>query len=130
MPRGHLAPVVDRSFHVGQAVKSREVGQQVIDSVPVDIPHNGIDFAGKEGSNVLAVAAGVVTWVGRESGYGNTVEVSHGDGFVTRYSHNKQNLVAPGDLVRKGEPIALVGSTGRSTALSDGTRWSGRCTDS
>ncbi len=77
--------------------------------------HNGIDFATREGSQVLAVAAGVVTWTGRESGYGNLVEVSHGDGFVTRYSHNKQNLVSPGDLVRKGEPIALVGTTGRST---------------
>jgi murein DD-endopeptidase MepM/ murein hydrolase activator NlpD len=77
--------------------------------------HNGIDFAGKAGSNVLAVAAGVVTWTGRESGYGNMVEISHGDGFVTRYAHNQRNLVAPGDLVRKGEPIALIGSTGRST---------------
>jgi murein DD-endopeptidase MepM/ murein hydrolase activator NlpD len=77
--------------------------------------HNGIDFAGKEGSDVLSVAAGVVTWTGRESGYGNMVEISHGDGFVTRYAHNKQNLVSPGDLVRKGEPIALIGSTGRST---------------
>jgi murein DD-endopeptidase MepM/ murein hydrolase activator NlpD len=77
--------------------------------------HNGIDFAGKDGSNVVAVAAGVVTWTGTKSGYGNTVEISHGDGFVTRYSHNKQNLVAPGDVVRKGEPVALMGSTGRST---------------
>jgi len=77
--------------------------------------HNGIDFAAREGSSVLAVAAGVVTWAGRKDAYGNTVEVSHGDGLVTRYSHNKQNLVQPGDLVRKGEPIALMGSTGRST---------------
>ncbi len=77
--------------------------------------HSGIDFAGKEGADVLAVAAGVVTWTGRESGYGNMVEVSHGDGVVTRYAHNKENLVEPGDLVRKGQPIALVGSTGRST---------------
>lgn len=77
--------------------------------------HNGIDFATKEGADVLAVAAGVVTWSGRQSGYGNMVEVSHGDGVITRYSHNKENLVEPGDLVRKGESIALVGSTGRST---------------
>lgn len=77
--------------------------------------HSGIDFAGKEGSSVLAVAAGVVTWTGSKSGYGKTVEVSHGDGIVTRYSHNKENLVEPGDLVRKGEPIALVGATGRAT---------------
>ncbi len=77
--------------------------------------HGGLDFAGKPGSDVLAVAAGVVTWSGRESGYGNMVEISHGDGFVTRYAHNQKNLVAPGDLVRKGDPIALIGSTGRST---------------
>ena len=77
--------------------------------------HNGIDFAGKVGSDVLAVAAGVVSWTGRESGYGNMVEIAHGDGFVTRYSHNQENLVAPGDIVRKGETIALLGSTGRST---------------
>jgi murein DD-endopeptidase MepM/ murein hydrolase activator NlpD len=77
--------------------------------------HHGIDFAGKEGSNVLAVAAGVVTAVGEKSGYGEMVEISHGDGFVTRYSHNKDSLVSPGDVVRKGEVIALMGSTGRST---------------
>lgn len=77
--------------------------------------HHGIDFAGREGSNVLAVAAGVVTAVGERSGYGEMVEISHGDGFVTRYSHNKESLVSPGDVVRKGEVIALMGSTGRST---------------
>jgi len=77
--------------------------------------HNGIDFAGKEGSNVIAVASGVVTWTGSRSGYGQMVEVSHGDGFVTRYSHNRENLVQPGDVVRKGQPVALMGSTGRST---------------
>lgn len=77
--------------------------------------HHGIDFAGKEGSNVIAVAAGVVTWTGSKSGYGEMVEISHGEGFVTRYSHNKKALVQPGDVVRKGEAIALMGSTGRST---------------
>lgn len=77
--------------------------------------HHGIDFAGKEGSNVIAVASGVVTYTGSKSGYGETVEISHGDGFVTRYAHNKQALVQPGDVVRKGEAIALMGSTGRST---------------
>ena len=77
--------------------------------------HHGVDFAGKEGSNVIAVAAGVVTWTGTRSGYGFMVEISHGDGFVTRYAHNKQNLVAPGDVVRKGQAIALMGSSGRST---------------
>lgn len=77
--------------------------------------HNGIDFAGKEGSNVIAVASGVVTWTGSKTGYGEMVEISHGDGYVTRYSHNRENLVKSGDVVRKGESIALMGSTGRST---------------
>lgn len=77
--------------------------------------HHGIDFAGKAGASVLAVAGGVVTWTGERSGYGNMVEISHGDGLVTRYGHNQENLVAPGDVVRKGEPVALMGSTGRST---------------
>jgi len=77
--------------------------------------HHGIDFAGKEGSEVVAVAAGIVTHTGSQPGYGELVEISHGDGFVTRYAHNKQNLVEPGDVVRKGDTIALMGSSGRST---------------
>jgi murein DD-endopeptidase MepM/ murein hydrolase activator NlpD len=77
--------------------------------------HKGIDFAGQSGSNIIAVASGVVTWVGAQSGYGQMVEISHGDGYVTRYAHNKQNLVEPGALVKKGQAIALMGSSGRST---------------
>lgn len=77
--------------------------------------HNGLDFAGKEGSDVVAVAAGVVTWTGSKTGYGELVEISHDDGYVTRYAHNKENLVRAGDVVRKGETIALMGSSGRST---------------
>ncbi|HDY82556.1 MAG TPA: M23 family metallopeptidase [Halieaceae bacterium] len=77
--------------------------------------HTGLDFAGAEGSNVVAVAAGVVTWTGSKNGYGQMVEISHGDDYVTRYAHNKENLVQPGDVVHKGETIALMGSSGRST---------------
>jgi murein DD-endopeptidase MepM/ murein hydrolase activator NlpD len=78
--------------------------------------HSGLDFAGKSGSDVVAVASGVVTFSGRDSGgYGNLVEISHGDDYVTRYAHNKETLVHPGDVVRKGDTIALMGSTGRST---------------
>ncbi|GAB3286802.1 M23 family metallopeptidase [Parahaliea aestuarii] len=77
--------------------------------------HHGIDFAGKAGSDVLAVAGGVVTWSGERNGYGNMVEITHEDGLVSRYGHNQENLVEPGDVVRKGEPIALLGSSGRST---------------
>jgi hypothetical protein len=77
--------------------------------------HTGLDFAGKPGSEIVTVASGVVTWAGRDGDYGNTVEISHGDDYVTRYAHNKEILVQPGDVVRKGETIALMGSSGRAT---------------
>lgn len=78
--------------------------------------HGGLDFVSPKGSDVLAIAAGVVTYSGRRANYGNLVEIDHGNGLVTRYAHNKENLVSIGDAVKKGEIIALVGSTGRSTA--------------
>ncbi len=77
--------------------------------------HKGMDFAAKSGSDVLAVAGGVVTWSSKRYGYGNLVEINHGNGFVTRYGHNKENLVAVGDTVKKGQIISHMGSTGRST---------------
>jgi murein DD-endopeptidase MepM/ murein hydrolase activator NlpD len=77
--------------------------------------HEGVDIAGKMGEPVVSVAAGVVTYAGKRSGYGNLVEINHGNGFVTRYGHNSAILVAVGDTVRKGQAIALMGSTGRST---------------
>lgn len=77
--------------------------------------HPGLDFAGKKGSEVVAVGDGVVSWSGPKSGYGNLVEVNHGNGYVTRYGHNQKNLVKAGDTVKKGQQIALMGSTGRST---------------
>ncbi len=77
--------------------------------------HKGVDFAGKENSKVLAVASGVVVWSGKKSGYGNLVEINHGGGFVTRYGHNSKHLVKVGEVVNKGQAIALMGSTGRST---------------
>ena len=77
--------------------------------------HGGIDFAGKDGSPIKVVASGVVTFAGDRSGYGNLVEVNHGNGYATRYGHCKGFLVAVGDTVKKGQEIALMGSTGRST---------------
>lgn len=77
--------------------------------------HEGLDIAGRSGSNVLSVADGIVTWVGQRGGYGGLVEVDHGNGYVTRYAHNKTNKVKKGDRVNKGETLALMGSTGRST---------------
>lgn len=77
--------------------------------------HKGMDFAGKSGADVLAVAGGVVTWSGERYGYGNLVEINHGNGYITRYAHNKEQLVDVGTTVKKGQVIAKMGSTGRST---------------
>jgi hypothetical protein len=77
--------------------------------------HKGLDFAGKEGEPVLATGAGVITWSGSRYGYGELVEIDHGGGLVTRYGHNKQVNVKIGDVVTKGQSIAVMGSTGRST---------------
>ena len=77
--------------------------------------HSGVDFAGKLGSPIVAVAAGVVTEANKRSGYGVLVEVSHGAGLVTRYAHCKEATVSVGEVVQKGQKIATMGSTGRST---------------
>jgi murein DD-endopeptidase MepM/ murein hydrolase activator NlpD len=77
--------------------------------------HRGMDFAGKQGSDVVSVAAGVVTWAGKRYGYGNMVEVNHGNGHVTRYGHGLEVLVEVGDVVKQGDIIMEMGSTGRST---------------
>jgi len=77
--------------------------------------HKGMDFAGKEGSEIIAVANGVVTWAGDRYGYGNMIEINHGNGYTTRYGHNAEILVEVGDTITKGQTISLMGSTGRST---------------
>ena len=77
--------------------------------------HKGIDFAAKEGAPVIATAAGVVTWSGERYGYGNLIEIDHGNGLVTRYGHNQTLVANVGEVVTKGQSIALVGNTGRST---------------
>ena len=77
--------------------------------------HNGVDFAGKFGDEVIAVASGVVVFSGKKNGYGNLIEINHGNGYVTRYAHNQSHLVVPGDIVEKGQIIAKMGSSGRST---------------
>ncbi|NKB38910.1 MAG: peptidoglycan DD-metalloendopeptidase family protein [Gammaproteobacteria bacterium] len=77
--------------------------------------HQGVDFAGKPETPITAVAAGIVIWSGIRYGYGDLVEISHGNGYTTRYAHNKKNLVSVGEKVEKGEIIALMGASGRST---------------
>jgi murein DD-endopeptidase MepM/ murein hydrolase activator NlpD len=91
--------------------------------------HTGIDFAGKAGADVVAVADGVVTWSAKRYGYGLMVEINHGNGYTTRYAHNSENLVAAGEEVKKGQVVAKMGETGRATGpnlhfevLRDGRR--------
>lgn len=77
--------------------------------------HKGLDFAGQEGAPVIATGAGIVTWAGSRYGYGELVEVDHGNGLITRYGHNRSLHVKIGDVVTKGQLIADMGQTGRAT---------------
>jgi murein DD-endopeptidase MepM/ murein hydrolase activator NlpD len=78
--------------------------------------HQGVDFStGNAGEKIFAVAAGVVTFAGDKQGFGKIVQVDHGNGFETFYAHDQEVLVKAGDVVKKGQIIALSGSTGRSS---------------
>lgn len=77
--------------------------------------HHGLDFGGRLGSPIKSVAAGVVTQARNAGNYGWLVEVDHGNGYTTRYAHNKKLLVEVGDVVKRGDIIAQLGNTGRST---------------
>lgn len=109
----------DRVTPSGQAVYhgvlSSTFGMRIDPFTGKRASHKGIDIAGKAGSEILAVGDGIVTWSGQRDGYGNLVEIDHGSGLVTRYGHNREQLVSIGDTIRKGQPVALMGSTGRST---------------
>ena len=78
--------------------------------------HSGVDFVGKRGDDVLAVADGVVVWSGNRSGYGKAIDIDHGNGYVTRYAHNDNLSVQVGNTVKAGDVIAALGSTGRASA--------------
>ena len=77
--------------------------------------HRGMDVAAPRGTPIVAAAAGVVTAAGLEEHYGLTVAIDHGNGYVTRYAHNMRNAVRVGTRVKRGQVIAYVGSTGRSS---------------
>ena len=78
--------------------------------------HEGLDFAGAKGSEVVAVASGAVVWSGSRQGYGKLLEIDHGNGYITRYAHNDQLLVKDGDSIVAGQKIAKMGSTGRASS--------------
>jgi len=77
--------------------------------------HAGVDFAAPRGTNVISTGPGVVTFAGYKQGYGYVVEITHPTGYLTRYGHNSRNLVSEGQTIQKGDAIAVIGSTGRST---------------
>lgn len=77
--------------------------------------HTGVDFQADPGTPILAASGGVVVAEEAHPAYGNMLEVDHGNGLVTRYGHASRLLVKKGDLVKRGQKIAEVGSTGRST---------------
>ena len=103
---------------LGKPVKSRitsEYGTRKDPFTGKPKKHRGIDFAGKIGTELMAVAPGRVVSAGERVGYGTTVEIDHGLGFTTLYAHLSQILVSRGDWVRPGTVIGLAGSSGRST---------------
>ncbi|HEY9580261.1 MAG TPA: M23 family metallopeptidase [Rhizorhapis sp.] len=77
--------------------------------------HKGIDIPGPVGTPIYATADGIVSRSGRAGGYGNLIEINHGDGISTRYGHMSKLIVEPNQRVRRGQVIGLMGSTGRST---------------
>lgn len=77
--------------------------------------HPGVDFRAPSGTPIHSMAAGVVVSSGWQSGYGNVVEIDHGNGFHTRYAHNQANLVNTGQTVKRRQVIARVGRTGHTT---------------
>ena len=116
--------LTDRRYRTAKAIAGRPItwgwmsspyGQRV-DPINGKLGwHAGVDFAGRDGSDVIAVASGVVTFAGHRSGYGKLVEINHGDGFSTRYAHHKAITVAVGDVVKKGSVVGTMGATGRAT---------------
>jgi murein DD-endopeptidase MepM/ murein hydrolase activator NlpD len=128
----------DRSGDIFVLVESRLLARRLemlmVPSIaPVDVPvgsgfgfridpfnrraalHTGLDFAAPIGTPIRAAAGGRVLEADRDGAYGLALQIDHGNGLVTRYGHTSQILVQPGDVVRRGQEVALVGSTGRST---------------
>jgi len=77
--------------------------------------HTGLDFQADQGTPILAAAGGVVVTQEFHPSYGNMIEIDHGNDLMTRYAHASKTLVKKGDLIKRGQKIAEVGTTGRST---------------
>jgi murein DD-endopeptidase MepM/ murein hydrolase activator NlpD len=115
LTQNDVAPAIDKLKPPAFGVISSAYGKR---TDPIDGSnkfHAGIDIAAPAGTSVRSVAAGQVVFSGFTPGYGNMIEVDHGNGWRTRYGHNAHNLVAQGERLEAGQPIALVGHTGRAT---------------
>ena len=113
--RGLMAEVTPSGRPVVKGWMSSGFGRRIDPFKGTKSFHRGVDFAGKPGSEVVAVASGVVTRSKHTSGYGNFIKIRHADGYSTLYAHNQENLVRKGEVVSKGQTIGLLGSTGRSS---------------
>jgi murein DD-endopeptidase MepM/ murein hydrolase activator NlpD len=130
-----ISPLTEREGGVLSAADSVQGGADSLTGVPrgapiagwitqgfsMDVPdfrnaHPGVDFAAKTGTDVKATAGGMVILAGWDEIYGNLVAIDHLNGYVTYYGHNSKNLVKVGDIVTRGQIIALSGNTGRSSA--------------
>ncbi|HEX6998171.1 MAG TPA: M23 family metallopeptidase [Gammaproteobacteria bacterium] len=100
---------------VASAYVSSRFGERIDPFTGRRVMHRGIDFAARPGTDIVAVASGLVVWSGPREGYGQMIEIDHGRDYVTRYAHNAENLVDVGDVVSRGQPIARLGATGRAT---------------
>lgn len=110
--REHMLPTM---LPVKEAVLGSNFGYRSDPIVGVRAMHEGLDFNAETGTPVLAAATGVVLAAEYRPDYGNVVDIDHGEGLVSRYAHLSRILIKPGHLVRRGERIGAVGSTGRST---------------
>lgn len=124
-----LLSVLEDSLLQKQWTKSLTPGRRPVDNLPIGsrfgrridpitgklASHTGLDFPGPKGTPVKATAGGVVVSAGWNAGYGRMVEVDHGNQVITRYAHLKAFKVKRGDLVRPGQVLGLMGSSGRST---------------
>jgi murein DD-endopeptidase MepM/ murein hydrolase activator NlpD len=86
------------------------------DEIAPERGHVGVDFAAREGTVIKATAGGIVVWSGWSTLYGNVVILAHSSEYFSFYGHNQTNLVQPRQQIRRGDPIALLGNTGKSTA--------------
>jgi murein DD-endopeptidase MepM/ murein hydrolase activator NlpD len=100
---------------LGPAQITSRVGMRTDPFTHLPARHDGLDLVAPPGTPILAAASGEVLRAQRHPQYGLMVDLDHGNGYMTRYAHAQQLLVKTGDTVKRGMPIATVGSTGRST---------------